>query len=415
MRERQATSQGCREGGGKRLERTILTVNSGSSSVKFSVYRLGASETLLLHGHLDRIGVKEGLFRIRDASGNLLADRGAEFADHAAAFDTFFGWLRSHEIFDTLHAAGHRLVHGGAEHVRPLLISPEVLDDLRALIPLAPDHLPHQIEAVKTVGRTVPDIPQVACFDTAFHRRMPAVAQKLALPPEYTRAGVIRYGFHGLSYEFILGELGRQAGDEAMRGRVIVAHLGNGASMVALREGKSFDTTMGMTPTGGLVMSTRCGDLDPGAVLFLLRERGMSPDEVNFLLNRRAGLLGVSGISSNMQDLLAHEDRNPHAALAVALFCYQAKKFLGALAAALGGLDTLIFTGGIGENSAPIRRRICENLEFLGIRLDVAQNDANAPVISAPAAPVSVRVMKTNEELMIARHAHSLLRSRKEA
>lgn len=389
--------------------RLILTINSGSSSVKFSLYRLGSSEDLVLRGELDRIGVEGGLFRARAAAGNHLVDQTLDLPDHAAAFAALFDWFKDHELRRDLAAVGHRLVHGGEAHLKPALITPEILADLEKLIPLAPDHLPHEIKAIKAAARSFSDLPQVACFDTSFHRRLPAVAQRFALPPDYARAGVIRYGFHGLSYEYLLRELAREAGETAARGRVLMAHLGNGASMAAVHHGRSLDTTMGLTPTGGLVMSTRCGDLDPGVILYLLRERRMSTDEVNRLLNHQAGLLGISGISSDMQDLLRQEKRSPRAAAAVAQFCYQGRKFLGALTAALGGLDTLIFTGGIGENSGAIRERLCGNLEFLGIALDPDANAANAPIISTPASRVTVRVIKTNEELMIARHTYDLL------
>jgi acetate kinase len=280
---------------------------------------------------------------------------------------------------------------------------------LRQLIPLAPDHLPHEIQAIETLGQIFPGLPQIACFDTAFHRQMPEVAQSVALPREYAGMGVMRYGFHGLSYEYLLQELAKEAGAAAARGRVIMAHLGNGASLAALKGGVSQDTTMGMTPAGGLVMSTRSGDLDPGVILYLLQEQGLTPDAVNDLLNHRGGLLGVSGLSSDLQDLLAAEGRDPRAAAAVALFCYQAQKFLGALVAVLGGLDTLVFSGGIGENSSVIRQRLLANLQVFGIALDPALNEAQAPIISSAASRVTVRVMQTNEELMIARHTHHTL------
>jgi acetate kinase len=394
---------------GPRPDRLILTINSGSSSVKFSLYRLGSAEDLVLRGELDRIGVEGGLFRARAAGGDKLLDQTLDLPDHEAAFAALFDWLRDHEIRRGLAAVGHRLVHGGEAHLKPALITPKVLADLEELVPLAPDHLPHEIKGIKAGARIFPDLPQAGCFDTSFHRRLPAVSQRFALPPDYARAGVIRYGFHGLSYEYLLQELAREAGKPAARGRVIMAHLGNGASLAAVHHGQSLDTTMGMTPTGGLVMSTRCGDLDPGVILYLLQERGMSPEEINRLLNHRAGLLGISGISSDMQDLLEQEDREPRAAAAVAQFCYQGRKFLGALTAALGGLDTLIFTGGIGENSSTIRERLCSNLGFLGIALDSGANSANRPIISTPASKVTVRVIKTNEELMIARHTYDLL------
>lgn len=390
-------------------DKLILTINSGSSSVRFALYRMGKSESLVFVGKLERIGVEGGEFHAKDAKGVSLIEEKLNLPDHAAAFEVLMKWLENRETGARLNGVAHRLVHGGAAHLKPTVITSKLLNDLDGLIPLAPDHLPHELSAIKTVGKIFHDLPQIACFDTAFHRRMPAVAQRYALPAEYHRAGVIRYGFHGLSYEYILQEFEKETGTEAMKGRLVIAHLGNGASMAAFLDGESQDTTMGMTPTGGLAMSTRSGDLDPGVILYLLMEEGLSAEAVDDLLNHQAGLLGVSEISSDMEDLLAREETEPRAAEAVALFCYQARKFLGALAAVLGGLDTLIFTGGIGENSAIIRRRICQHMEFLGISLDSVRNDAHAALISNSNSRVAVRVMKTNEELMIARHAYQLL------
>ncbi|MEJ2671334.1 MAG: acetate/propionate family kinase, partial [Deltaproteobacteria bacterium] len=360
----------------------ILTVNSGSSSIKFSLYRLGAAEELLLVGMLDRIGVEGGHFRAQDQAGKTLVKREIKLPDHEAALQVLFKWLQDEQVSTDLAAVGHRLVHGGRGHRKTQKITPQTLGDIKKLIPLAPDHLPQEIRAIEVVSKLFPELVQVACFDTAFHRQMPKVAQDYPLPESFTREEVIRYGFHGLSYEYLLMELAREAGAAAAQGRVIMAHLGNGASMAALHGGQSLDTTMGMTPTGGLVMSTRSGDLDPGVILYLLRERGMSVSAVNQLLNKEAGLLGVSGFSSDMQDLLDREPTEAGAAAAVELFCYTARKFLGAFSAVLGGLDTLVFTGGIGENASAIRARICHNLGFLGVALDDQQNADNAPIIS---------------------------------
>jgi acetate kinase len=390
----------------------ILTINSGSSSVKFSLFQIGASEQEILAGSLERIGQRGGLFSARDAQGEKLQDRRLELKDHDAAFQTLFDWLKEHAPDQELDATGHRIVHGGAEYTRPHAITPKMLATLKDLVPLAPDHLPHEIKAIQAVSRIYPELEQVACFDTSFHRQMPEIAQLYALPRSLWHAGVRRYGFHGLSYEYIITELRKEAGERAAKGRVIIAHLGNGASMAAVRTGKSVDTTMGYTPTGGLVMSTRTGDLDPGVVLYLLEERGMRASSVNDMLNQYSGLLGVSGVSSDMKDLLEKEQENPQAAEAIQLFCYQAKKFLGAFVAVLGGLDTLVFTAGIGENAPAIRERICDGLQSFGIQLDRDRNQANAPVISSEGAPVTVRVMKTNEELMIARHTCDVISSK---
>ena len=387
----------------------ILTINSGSSSMKFSLYALGKTERLVLKGELGRIGVRRGFLQVKDHENRELTDQKLNLPDHETALKTFFGWMERHEAGKDLHAVGHRLVHGGTNHVKPQRVSPALIEDLKQLVPLAPDHLPDEIKALEAVNQLFAGLPQVACFDTAFHRCMPQVAERYALPGSLYHEGLRRFGFHGLSCEYILQELAQEAGAPAASGKLIVAHLGNGASMTAIEGGRSLDTTMGLTPTGGLVMSRRSGDLDPGVIIYLLQEKGMTPDEVNHLVNQQAGLLGTSGVSPDMQDLLAQRDTKPDAALAVDLFCYQARKFIGALAAALGGVDTFVFTGGIGENSAAIRAQICKPLEFLGIRLDRDLNEGNSPVISRQGSPVIVRVMKTNEELMIARHTRALI------
>ncbi|MBI3803101.1 MAG: acetate/propionate family kinase [Nitrospirae bacterium] len=387
----------------------ILTINSGSSSLKFALYRTGSSETLLQAGRIERIGHRPALFRVRDAAGQTLIDESPSMPDHDAALNRLFEWLKSGGPAPDLEAVGHRVVHGGMQYDRPHRITSSLCDVLEALRPLAPDHLPHEIKAIRSVGIAYPTLPQVACFDTAFHRQMPPSAQHPALPRELWKEGVLRYGFHGLSYEYIVDALRRERGKTA-DGRLVIAHLGNGASMAAVDHGRSVDTTMGMTPTGGLVMSSRSGDLDPGMLLYLLQEKGMKPAEVDEMVNQKSGLLGISGAYSDMQELLDREQENPHAAEAVALFCYQAKKFLGALAAVLGGVETLVFTGGIGENAPAVRERICAGMGFLGIALDPTRNRANASVISQEGSPTQVLVMKTNEELMIARQTHALLR-----
>ncbi len=387
----------------------ILTVNSGSSSIKFSLYRMGDSENLLLSGEIGGIGGDRSLFHVKDAGGGNLVERELAVRDHGAALKTLFDWLKNHAYDRGLDAAGHRVVHGGTGYKEPQPVTGELIEDLRRLSPFAPEHLPHELDAIEAISRFAPGIKQVACFDTAFYRDMPRIARLYALPRALREEGLQRYGFHGLSYEYITEELGKTAGEEAVNGRVIIAHLGHGASMSAVHNKRAVDTTMGFTPTGGLVMSTRSGDLDPGVILYLLEQKGMSPHEVNELVNRRAGLAGISGISSDMKDLLEKEEEDPRAGEAVELFCYQARKFLGGLAAVLGGLDTLIFTGGIGENSPEIRRRICNGLGFLGIRIDAERNRTHSPVISRNDGMITVRVIKTNEELMIARHTNNLL------
>jgi acetate kinase len=392
--------------------RRLLTINTGSSSLKAAVYRLreGMTESPELRAEANRIGSRGGSLRLADARGETLDDRQDDLPDHAAALDALLSRLRDRGIDgdDLLAAVGHRIVHGGDRYREPQRVAPELVADLRALVPIDPNHLPQAIAAIEAVGRLYPVVPQVVCFDTAFHSRMPRVARLYALPRDLAEGGVVRYGFHGLSYEYVMSEL-RRIDRGAYDGRVVVAHLGNGASMAAVRSGVGVDTTMGFTPTGGLVMGTRSGDLDPSVPLFLLEERGLTPTEVSDLVNRRAGLLGVSGASADMRDLLEREAYDERAAEAVALFCYQAKKFLGALAAALGGLDALVFTGGIGEHAAAVRERVCKGLEFLGIRLDPDRNAAHAPIVSSDAAAVSVRVVPTDEDLMVARHTRRLI------
>lgn len=387
----------------------ILTINCGSSSIKFSLYVLGETERLVLEGELARIGLSQGFFQAKDHEGQQLTAQELDLPDHGAALQTLYAWLQGHEIGKELHGVGHRLVHGGPAHVKPQLVSSALIEDLKLLIPLAPDHLPDEIKGLEEVHRHFPALPQVVCFDTAFHRRMPEIAQRYALPKSLITEGLRRYGFHGLSYEYVTQELIKVAGASAPSGKIIIAHLGNGASMAAIKGGRSLDTTMGLTPAGGLVMSTRVGDLDPGVIVYLLQEKGMTPAEVNNLINHQAGLLGISGISGDMHDLLAQAHTQGDAGLAVEIFCYQARKFIGALAAALGGLNTFVFTGGIGENSATIRARICAPLRFLGICLDQGLNEGHSPVISRKDSPVTVRVMKTNEELVIARHTRDLV------
>lgn len=388
----------------------ILTINSGSSSVKLALYEMGVQETPVLSGSIERIGLRASLFRINASDDKPLVDEQADLPDHEAALKRLFEWLENHQPGRSLGAVGHRVVHGGPRYNRPHVITAELLGALKDLVQLAPDHLPHEIKAIQATARTYPELTQVACFDTAFHRNMPHLAQVYGLPRHYQHEGLIRYGFHGLSYEYILQELRKLAGEEAVNGRVIIAHLGNGASMAAVRNGKSLDTTMGFTPAGGLVMSTRSGDLDPGVLIYLMEEKGLRAAGLNELVNRQAGLLGISGISSDMRDLLDKEAHDAHAREAVDLFCYQASKHLGAMAAVLGGLETLIFTGGIGENSPAVRQRICQDMSFMGIRLEPGKNAANAPIISPSKGPVTVRVMRTNEDLMIARHSHALIR-----
>ena len=383
-----------------------MTINGGSSSIRFAVYATGATLRRRLDGKIDRIGLRGTNLTVNDPDGKVSAPRRLAVADHRTAVNFLLDWLDGRPDFASVKAVGHRVVHG-MQHSKPERVTPKLLAELHRIAPYAPDHLPREIGLIEAFMRRHPKLPQVACFDTAFHRTMPRVARLLPIPRRYTKKGVERYGFHGLSFAYLMEELGR-LDPAAVKGRVILAHLGSGASLAAVRNGKSIDTSMGFTPTSGLVMGTRAGDLDPGLVYYLARTRRMTPARFQKMVNHESGLLGVSGTSSDLRDLLAKETRDVQAAEAVALFCYQAKKWIGSFAAALGGMDTLVFAGGIGENAPPVRARICEGLGFLGIELNQPRNVQSADVITADAAQVTVRVIRTDEELMIAR---SVLRS----
>lgn len=383
----------------------ILTLNAGSSSIKFSLFGLKASSSLRLvsKGKIEEIGAAPH-FVAFDPEGAVLAERRwpDRCPDFQSLLETVIGWVESHLGADKLIAVGHRVVHGGPDHYRPERVTPELLTALDALTPLAPLHEPHNIAPIRAIAAARPDLPQIACFDTAFHHTMPTVATRFALPRIYEQAGVRRYGFHGISYEYIAGRLQEIAPDLA-RGRVIAAHLGNGASLCAMRGGASVDTTMGFTALDGLVMGTRCGNLDPGVVLYLQAARGLTVQQVEDLLYQQSGLLGVSGgIASDMRTLLASAD--PHAAEAVELFVFRIARDIGALTSALDGLDGLVFTAGIGERAPAIRSMVCARLGWLGVVLDPEANERNAPLISAPQSRLAVRIVPTGEEAMIARH-----------
>src|SRR6476646_8099772 len=383
------------------MEQTILCLNGGSSSLKFAVYGIsGAGEGRIFSGAIEAIGAEGGRAWLR-AGDEVLSDEKGSFPDHTEAVKTMFAALKTHGVPKPA-AAGHRIVHGGPKFTAPQRIDEGMKAALQELVPFAPLHLPSQVALIEAVAAHFPDLPQVACFDTAFHSRMPEVAQRFALPGKLWEQGTRRYGFHGLSYEYIVGKLAAELGK-----RAVIAHLGNGSSMAALRDGASIDTSMGLTPTGGFMMGTRSGDLDPGVLLHLLRT-GYSTERLEALLNHEAGLLGVSGESSEMRVLLEKRKTDPAAALAVQMFCYQVRKFVGAFAAALNGLDTLVFTGGIGEHAAEVRAEICSGLQHLGVALDGAANNRNAEVISAAGGRCVVRVVETDEDLMIARHTRSV-------
>ncbi len=363
----------------------------------------------ILDGKVDRIGLPGTRLSFNDRVGNKVGSLGIARGAHGRAVGFLIDWLGRQPAFASVAAVGHRIVHGMAR-TEPTRVTAGLIRELRLTAPFDPDHLPGEIDLMRAFQEKHPKLPQVACFDTAFHRSMPRVAKILPIPRRFEAMGVVRYGFHGLSYEFIMEELQRIAGARAARGRVILAHLGNGASLAAVKDARSQDTSMGFTPAAGLVMSSRTGDLDPGIACFLSRRERMSAAKYQEMVNHRSGLLGVSGTSSDMRDLLARESSDVRAAEAVELFCYQARKWIGAYAAALGGLDTLVFAGGIGENAPVIRARICEGLEFLGVRLDGRRNSAASPLISR--GRVAVRVIRTDEELMIARSVMRVLASR---
>jgi acetate kinase len=381
----------------------ILTINGGSSSIKFALFEICESPRRILAGGIERIGLPEPTFRVKGADQADNFSRSVKAPDHTAAVGLLMDWIEERTGCDALTAVGHRVVHGGPKYSRPQKITAKMVEELHQLSPFDPEHLPEEILLTGAFHHRFPDLPQVACFDTAFHHDMPRVAQLLPIPRRYEAQGVRRYGFHGLSYEFLMGELARLAGTETSQGRVILAHLGNGASLAAVRQGKSVDTSMSFTPTAGVPMSTRSGDLDPGLLWYLSRAENMSAKQFNDMVNFQSGLLGISETSSDMRSLLEHEAQDERAAEAVALFCYQVKKWIGAFAAALGGIDTLVFAGGIGENAPTIRARICVGLEFLGIELEDRRNAANECVISSAASRVAVRMIRTDEELMIAK------------
>jgi acetate kinase len=386
----------------------VLTINGGSSSIRFAVYEVRDTPRCLFGGKIDRIGLSGTNLIVNDPAGKSHSPRHLAAADHYKAVEFLLDWLEAQPVFASIKAVGHRVVHG-MKHSKPERVSLKLIAELRRIMPYDPDHLRREIGLIEAFIRRHPKLPQVACFDTAFHRSMPRVAKLLPIPWRYATKGVERYGFHGLSYAYLMEELGR-IDPAAAKGRVILAHLGNGASLAAVRQGKSIDTSMGFTPTAGLVMSTRTGDLDPGLIYYLERTERMTIKQFQHMVNHKSGLLGVSGTSSDLRDLCASEATDVRAAEAVELFCYQAKKWIGSFAAALGGLDTLVFAAGIGENAPLIRERICDGLGFLGIKLHQKRNAKNALLISTDAAHVKVRVIRTDEELMIARSVTRLLK-----
>jgi len=385
----------------------ILTINGGSSSVRFAVYSAGEAPRRLAGGKFDRLGTGGATLEVDGPAADSRGPRRLGAMDHGSAACALMDWVEAQPFHASIRGAGHRVVHGMG-HSEPERVTPRLLSELRRIIPCDPDHLRRELGLLEAFRARHPKLPQVACFDTAFHRTMPRVARILPIPRRFAAKGVERYGFHGLSYAYLMEELGR-IDPAAARGRVVLAHLGSGASLAAVLGGRSVDTSMGFTPAAGLVMATRSGDLDPGLPSFLARRYRVTPRQFDRMVNRESGLLGISGTSSDMRDLLAVRASDARAADAVGLFCYQARKWIGSYAAVLGGLDTLVFAGGIGENAPAVREGICDGLGFLGVRLAGGRNARSAPLISTDAGRVAVRVIHTDEELMIAKLSSRVL------
>jgi len=386
----------------------VLVVNGGSSSIKFAIYQAGKTLKENFHGNINRIGLPGTNLTFISSTENRNKSFALKSSDIRSAANYLVDWLEEKIDFSSINGIGHRVVFG-LNHKKPERITKELLKELHRISPYDPDHLPAEIELIEALIQRYPQSPQFACFDTWFHNTMPHVAQILSIPKRFETFGIQRYGFHGLSYAYLIEELARVAGKNTSMGRVILAHLGSGASLAALKEGKSIDTSMGFSPSGGLMMGTRPGDLDPGVAWYMMKSENLTPQQFNKIINHESGLLGVSESSSDMQDLLKTEKNDSKAEEAVSLFCYQVKKWIGAFAAVLGGVDTLVFSGGIGENSPAVRSRICKGLGFLGIHLDEKQNVKNAPIISVDNRSAVVRVIKTNEQLMIARIVNDIL------
>ncbi len=381
----------------------VLAINAGSSSIRFALYDVTEPLLRRRRGKIERIGLPGTTLAVDAPAGARAQSRAIDAGDHSGAAAALIDWLEEAQLLVAVKAVGHRVVHGGPRHSAPARIDDELLQALRGLKNYSAEHLPVAIGLIERFRQRLPDVPQVACFDTTFHRDLPRVAQLLPIPRRLHEKGIRRFGFHGLSYAFLMEELERVAGPDASRGRVILAHLGNGSSLAAVRDNQSVDTTMSFTPAGGVPMSTRSGDLDPGLAWYLAHSENMSPEAFHAMVNHESGLLGISETSSDLRDLLSREAVDVRAAEAIALYCYQVCKSIGAFAAALAGLDTLVFSGGVGENAPVIRQRICERLGFLGVALDDRRNTENEAVLSADASTVTVRMIRTYEEAMIAR------------
>ena len=393
----------------KHVSPRILSVNGGSSSIKFALFECGDKIERLAVGAIERIGLPDAFISLTSTDGADNFAHPVAAADYGAAANVLVDWVEQRGVDEIPAAVGHRVVHGGPNYREPQQLTPETIEALRSLSAFDPQHLPQEILLIEAFQRRFPKLPQVACFDTTFFHDLPRVAQLLPIPRRYERQGVRRYGFHGLSYAYLMEELARQSRTPATSGRVILAHLGNGASLAAVKDGRPIDTSMAFTPAAGIPMGTRSGDLDPGLISYFARSENMSPQEFDRMINFQSGLLGMSETSSDMRALLHHEGKDVRAAEAVAVFCYQVRKWIGAFAATLGGLDQLVFAGGVGENAPVVRARICEGLEFLGIELDAKRNANTAALISREAGLVKVRVIHTDEEVMIARSVSDVL------
>jgi acetate kinase len=388
----------------------ILTVNAGSSSVKFAVFDSADPPQRILTGQVERIGNPDAQLVAKRAGTQAEDRRPIQAKNHHNAAESIAAYIHERLGGDVVSAIGHRVVHGGLHLLDHCLITPDIIAELRRNQPLDVTHLPREIALIEAFAKSFPGRPQIACFDTAFHRDMPTMAKLLPIPRKFTDAGIRRFGFHGLSYTYLMNQLVTIADADAANGRIILAHLGSGASMAAVRGGKPIDTTMAFTPTAGLVMGTRPGDLDPGLLVYLMKEEKLSAEEMDDFISSRCGLLGISQTSADMRDLIVSRNTDPRAADAVNLFCYQAKKHLCALVSTLGGVDTIVFAGGIGEHAPEVRAAICEGLDFLELRLDASKNARGEKIISANQSRVNIRIIPTDEEIVIARIVLSILR-----
>ncbi|RKR84684.1 acetate kinase [Mucilaginibacter gracilis] len=392
----------------KKGKNHVLTINGGSSSIKFALYQADVRLNEILSGEIENIGQKSVALRFKNPGHHPTHKIDLKTNDYESTASWLIGWLEKQVDFELVKGIGHRVVQG-LDHDKPEKITDDLMDDLKKISAFDPEHLPEEIKMISVFRKRYPDLVQVACFDTSFHTTMPPVAKLVSIPRRFQAMGIKRYGFHGLSYAYLMEQLDLEEWRETSRHRVILAHLGNGASLAAVKEGKSIDTSMGFSPAGGIPMGTRSGDLDPGVAWYLMKSQSLSPKQFNHLLNHESGLLGISETSADMRELLKIQANDRRAAEAVELFCYQVRKSIGSFAAALHGLDTLVFSGGIGENSPEVRERICHGLEFLGIELDKEKNSNNEPFISADISTISVRVIPTNEELMIAKSVCDIL------